>query len=123
VTGPWDILETTEYATWFAGLTEKQQAAIRERVVQLEDHGPLLNRPLADRVSSSRHHNMKELRISSSGAIRILFAFDDARRAVLLLGGIKSEENKWNAWYAESVPLADEIMDRHMGEMRRRHGN
>lgn len=117
--GPWEILETHEYAAWFAELTERQQAAIRERVVQLEDRGPLLNRPLADRVSSSRHHNMKELRISSSGAIRILFAFDDARRAVLLLGGIKSEENKWNEWYAESVTRADGIMDRHLGQMRR----
>ena len=25
VTGPWEILETTEYAAWFAGLTEKEQ--------------------------------------------------------------------------------------------------
>jgi len=34
---------------------------------------------------------MKELRISSGGALRVLFAFDPRRTAVLLLGGDKSK--------------------------------
>ena len=117
MTGPWEILETTENATWFGSLTEKQQAAVMERVGLLREKGPTLNRPVVDRIKSSAHHNMKELRIASDGAIRVLFAFDGFRRGVLLVGGIKSDGNKWNEWYSERVPVADEIFGRHLREM------
>jgi hypothetical protein len=40
--------------------------------------------------------NMKELRVSKGGTIRILFAFDPRRHAILLLGGDKS--GQWEAW-------------------------
>ena len=114
MTGPWEIVETSEYATWFGSLTEKQQAAVLERVALLREKGPTLNRPVADRIQSSAHHNMKELRIASAGAIRVLFAFDRSRRGVLLVGGIKSDESKWNEWYSEQVPVADAMFDRHL---------
>jgi len=119
VTGQWEILETTEFAAWFEALTRKQQAAVIERANCLRERGPLLNRPLADRVHSSRHHHMKELRVSSAGAIRILFAFDPLRRAVLLWGGDKAEGSRWNEWYEVAVPIADNIFDRHLREMER----
>ena len=48
MTGPWEIVETSEYATWFGSLTEKQQAAVMERVALLREKGPTLNRPVAD---------------------------------------------------------------------------
>lgn len=43
-------------------------------------------------IKGSRHHNMKELRASEGGALRVLFAFDPRRQAILLLGGDKSGE-------------------------------
>lgn len=116
MTGPWEIVETSEYATWFGSLTEKQQAAVMERVALLREKGPTLNRPVVDRIKSSAHHNMKELRIASDGAIRVLFAFDGFRRGVLLVGGIKSDGNKWNEWYGEQVAAADALFDRHLRE-------
>jgi len=59
----------------------------------LQDVGPRLGRPLVDTVKGSRHSNMKELRPGSTGRteIRVLFAFDRERRAILLVGGDKSE--------------------------------
>lgn len=53
--------------------------------------GPGLGRPLVDTVVGSRHNNMKELRPGSSGRseVRILFAFDPKRRAILLVAGDK----------------------------------
>jgi arylsulfatase A-like enzyme len=49
----------------------------------LELLGPTLGRPRVDTLKGSRHANMKELR-PLGGAIRILFAFDPRRMAILL---------------------------------------
>jgi hypothetical protein len=78
---------------------------------QLERHGPRLGRPFVDSIKRSRHHNMKELR-SVGGHLRALFAFDPRRRAVVLLGGDKT--NDWKGWYARSIPRADQLYTRHL---------
>ena len=56
---------------------------------------------------------MNELRPGSTGRteIRVLFAFDKERSAILLLGGDKS--NDWAGWYAINIPLADDRFDEH----------
>ncbi len=45
-----------------------------------------------DRIQGSRIHHLKELRPGSAARseIRVLFAFDPARSALLLLGGDKA---------------------------------
>jgi hypothetical protein len=58
---------------------------------------------------------MKELR-PRGGHMRVLFAFDPRRMAILLIGGDKS--NKWGSWYAEAIPTADELYDEHLQELR-----
>lgn len=58
---------------------------------------------------------MKELRASRDGALRVLFAFDPQRSAILLLGGNKA--GRWNDWYAEAIPLADDLYDEHLREL------
>lgn len=72
----------------------------------LADMGPGLGRPLVDQITSSKHPNMKELRVSTA---RILFAFDPARRAVLLVAGDK--KGMWNAWYPAAIAEADKKFD------------
>ena len=67
-------------------------------------------------VAMSRHNNMKELRVSKGGALRVLFAFDPRRHAILLLGGDKS--GRWSEWYRWAVPAADDLYDTHLGELR-----
>ena len=76
--------------------------------------GPALGRPLVDHVRTSRYPNMKELRPPSSGraAVRVLFAFDPQRRAILLVGGDKS--SNWEGWYERNVPIADARYDGHL---------
>lgn len=58
----------------------------------------MLGRPLVDRITGSRIHNLKELRPGSSASseIRILFVFDPERRAVLLVAGDKAGD--WRRW-------------------------
>ncbi len=79
----------------------------------LSDLGPHLGRPLVDTVTASRHRNMKELRPGSSGRneLRVLFAFDPERRAIVLVAGDKSGD--WNRWYKKNIPIADTLFDRH----------
>jgi hypothetical protein len=57
---------------------------------------------------------MKELRVSEGGAIRILFAFDPMRQAILLLGGDK--RGRWRQWYEVAIPMADALFDEYLRE-------
>ena len=82
----------------------------------LEQLGPNLGRPVVDSVKSSRHHHMKELR-SVGGHLRALFCFDPRRTAIVLLGGDKSDD--WIGWYDRNVPLADELYDGYLDELRK----
>ena len=76
-----------------------------------------MGRPLVDTLEGSRHKNMKELRPGSTGRseIRVLFAFDPERRAILLVGGDKSGD--WSRWYDVNVPVADERFDAHLANI------
>jgi hypothetical protein len=56
---------------------------------------------------------MKELRPTPT--IRILFAFDPRRVAILLIGGDK--RGSWNRRYDEVVPIADDLYDNHLNEI------
>lgn len=97
--------------SWVLGLDDETYDLVAAAIDHLSQHGPALGRPMADRVKASRHHNMKELRPGSAGRseVRILFAFDPRRLAVLLVGGDKA--GKWKQWYAEHIPLADDRFD------------
>lgn len=83
----------------------------------LRDRGPSLGRPLVDTVKANRHPNMKELRPGSRGRteIRVLFAFDKSRKAILLVGGDKSDNR--SGWYAHSIPIADERFETHQASL------
>lgn len=85
----------------------------------LAERGPALGRPLVDNVDGSRHRNMKVLRPGSAGRseLRILFAFDPQRSAILLVAGDKRGD--WIGWYERSLPLADQLYDRHLQHLRK----
>lgn len=108
----WEVEYTDEFEVWWQILSEEEQEAIDAAVELLEQRGPALGRPLADSVHQSRHSNMKELRPTTS--IRVLFAFDPRRVAILLIGGDK--RRSWNRWYDEMVPVADALYDQHLVE-------
>jgi len=73
---------------------------------------------LGDTVVGSRHANLKELRPGSTGRteIRVLFAFDLKREAILLVGGDKSDD--WSGWYETNIPIADDRFDEHQKRLR-----
>lgn len=108
----WDIEVTDQFIEWWETLSVAEQEAIKGPVDLLEQRGPGLARPTVDTVTASRHPNMKELR---AGMIRVLFAFDPVRAAILLIGGDKRD--RWQAFYDEMIPLTDDLFDEHLAEL------
>ena len=84
-----------------------QVSAAMRRVVRI---GPSLGRPRVDSIKGSRIHNLKELRVH--GGVRVLFAFDPNRRAVMLVGGDKT--GTWNRWYRGAIPAAESAYATHL---------
>jgi hypothetical protein len=113
----WEVEYTDQFGSWYQALSEADQDAIISRVKLLEQHGPGLGRPSVDNIHQSRHPNMKELRAERS--LRVLFAFDPRRSAILLIGGNKNDAGspRWNDWYAHYVPVADDLYDNHLTEL------
>jgi hypothetical protein len=107
----WQVDYTDEFGSWWDALSADEQERVTAAVELLERYGPALGRPIVDTLEGSRHANMKELR-PRGGHLRVLFAFDPRRTAILLCGGDKS--GLWNAWYAEAIPTADQLFDDHL---------
>lgn len=112
----WEIEFTEEFGAWWESLTVEEQEEINAKVELLEEHGPTLPRPHSDVIVTSRHQNMKELRGRAGEAIlRVLYAFNPRRTAILLIGG---DKNGNAGWYDEFVPKADAIFDKHLEELK-----
>jgi hypothetical protein len=108
----WSVKVTEEYTAWFTALIKddlNSATQVAQAVAALREEGPTLGRPLVDRVQGSRIHHLKELRPGSAGRseIRVLFAFDASRSALLLLGGDKA--GNWQRWYRENIPIAERL--------------
>jgi hypothetical protein len=116
----WDVEYTKEFETWWNALSADEQVEIAAKVELLEERGPALARPHADVIVSSRHANMKELRGKvNERQLRVLFAFDPRRAALLLIGGDKTGKPKW---YEEFVPIADDLFDRRLEALGQEQG-
>lgn len=111
----WEVEVTDQFKAWYADLTAEDQLIVGAAVEILEVEGPSLGRPFVDTIKGARHRNMKELRPTAS-SIRVLFAFDPRRMAILLLGGNK--RRRWKAFYQEAIPLADDLYDEHLETLR-----
>jgi hypothetical protein len=112
----WEIEVTDEFLAWWRALDADQREALTERIDLLAERGPDLGRPVVERIHASRHHNMKELRTSKGGALRVLLMFDARRAVILLLGGDKTGD--WDAWYDAAIPVADDLYDEYLTELR-----
>ena len=113
----WDVEYTDQFSQWWDDLTPEDQDSVDFGVRLLAEKGPNLNFPHSSGIRSSRHSNMRELRVQSGGRpLRIFYAFDPRRSAILLIGGDKTGDNRF---YARFVPLADELYDEYLAELRR----
>jgi hypothetical protein len=112
------VTTTQGFEEWFADLDEAEQTETIAKVNLLKLLGPQLSRPHADTLKGSRHANMKELRASTKDhVLRIAFAFDPTRTAILLVGGDKAGVGQ-RRFYRTLIATADELYDAHLAALR-----
>jgi hypothetical protein len=108
----WEVEFTDEFEAWWHSLTETEQGKVDARVTLLMERGPNLGFPFSSQVRSSRYPEMRELRAQAGGdPLRMLYAFDSRRTAILLVAGDKTGDDRW---YETNVPIADRLFEEHL---------
>ena len=83
----------------------------------LEAKGPQLPFPYSSGIAGSKHDHMRELRVQSGGRpVRIFYAFDPRRSAILLIGGDKTSDKRV---YETMIPIADRLYDTYIQELKK----
>jgi hypothetical protein len=112
----WEVEYTNEFNVWWTELSETRQDRVLATITLLVAEGPGLGFPHSSAVNGSRHGHMRELRVQSGGnPLRIFYAFDPLRRAILLIGGDKTGKKRF---YGEYVRLADNLYDTYLKELK-----
>lgn len=112
-----EVEYTDEFGVWWDGLTEAEQESVAQGVGLLEARGPTLGYPYSSGVAGSKHTHMRELRIQHQGRpVRVFYAFDPRRAAILLIAGDKTGDDRF---YDRMVPIADRLYDEHLDQLKR----
>jgi len=112
----WTVLFDEEFAAWLETVEEGLQDELLVHARLLQELGPNLGRPYVDTLKGSKVPNLKELRVQYRGdPWRILFAFDPKRAAILLVGGNKSGDKRWDK---KHVRIAEQRFERHLERLK-----
>jgi len=108
---------TDEFGDWWKTLDDGEQEDVVAYVTLLEERDVRLGFPHSSAIRASRHEHMRELRVQSGGRpVRVFYAFDPRRMAILLIGGDKTGDDRF---YERFVPIADRLYDDHIDTLRR----
>jgi hypothetical protein len=108
---------TDEFGAWWGTLSEGEQEDVAAYVTLLEERDVRLGHPHSSGINGSRHGHMRELRVQSGGKpIRVFYAFDPRRMAILLIGGDKTGDDRF---YETFIPVADRLYDVHLEELKK----
>lgn len=111
-----DVIATDTFVEWYKALTTSECDAVTEVVDLLEVMGVALPFPHSSAIKGASIP-LRELRATANKSeLRVFYAFDPARDAVLLVAGNKSgdkrfyermaalAEREWFAYLAENFP-------------------
>jgi hypothetical protein len=118
----WVVQTSDEFDAWWKGLDERTQNALAVLIRLLQEDGPYVPRPYADKLDVPGI-DLRELRRTvydernQEHVYRILYAFDPLRHAFLCLGGDKANDKRW---YQRNIPRAKKIFANHLEELKRR---
>ncbi len=105
---------TDQFRDWWDSLSVAHQRATNRLVDALMKAGVSLRYPYSSAIKTSRHAHMRELRVRTRPPIRVFYAFDPRRHAILLIGGLKTDDKRF---YEQQVRLADSLYDDHLWEL------
>jgi hypothetical protein len=118
----WTVLFHPEFEAEYGALSQEIQNELLARLAVLRQFGPTLGRPTVDTLNGSSFSNMKELRFNADdGVWRFAFAFDQQRRAIILVGGDKEGEVQAK-FYKKLIDVADKRFAAHVATLRRSTG-
>jgi hypothetical protein len=108
-----EVITTDEFLAWFEALSEVHAKATAQVIEMLEVEGTELGFPRSSALHGSKYA-LRELRVKAGGAqIRIAYAFDPCRDAVLILGGAKEGDSRFYTWF---IPDAEKIWEQYLAE-------
>ena len=109
-----EVLGTDEFESWFLALSAADADAVVRVVGLLEVKGLALGFPYSSALAGSRYA-LRELRVQSARhPLRIVYAFDPNRQAVLILGGDKTGDDRFYEWM---IPRAEAIWESYLRQV------
>jgi hypothetical protein len=109
--GEWEVYVANEVRDWQDTLDATTHARVVRAIDTLADSGPGLGRPLVDTIHGSSMANLKELPTRHRPhpvRLRPLALQHPARS--------RRQSRKWNTWYLEAIPLAEQRYERYLKE-------
>ena len=109
-----EVVVLDEFEAWYRALDERDAEQVAVVVDLLESKGVALGFPYSSDIKGSRG-GLSELRVQSGGRpLRVLYAFDPLRQAVLILGGDKTGNDRF---YREAVRKAEILWSTYLAEI------
>jgi len=110
------VYATDEFAEWYDGLEDRHRERVAACVDLLEQMGIALGFPYSSAIEGS-DRALRELRVQSHGhALRVFYAFDPQRDAVVLIGGDKTGISN-ERFYREYIHQAEQILREYLAEI------
>lgn len=107
------VIGTDEFADWFRGLDDAGREDVATAVDLLEARGLALGYPRSSAINGASFA-LRELRVQSQGRpLRVFYAFDPARQAVVLIGGDKTGDGRF---YERMIPISERIWKEYLDE-------
>jgi hypothetical protein len=108
-----EIVGTDEFEAWYLDLDVDETRAVDRLVELLAEAGVRLGHPYSSAIAGSKHA-LRELRHRSPAhPLRVFYAFDPERAAVLLIGGDKKGDDRF---YERMIPVAERIWEQYLRE-------
>jgi hypothetical protein len=86
----WAVIFHKAFEAEFAELPLGVKEGLAATATLRNSQGPMSGEAHADTLAGSKHPNMKELRFNADdGVWRVAFAFDPARKGILLVAGTR----------------------------------
>ncbi len=109
-----EVVGTDEFEAWYVGLDKQDTEAVDFVVELLVARGVTLAFPHSSAVKGASFA-LRELRAQSGGKpLRVFYAFDSRRQAVLLLGGEKAGDDRF---YERTVRDCERIWKKYLQEL------
>lgn len=108
-----EVVATDEFVTWLESLSAGHRGSVEDAINVLSGAGTSLGHPRASAIKGTRFA-IRELRVQSKGRpLRIFYAFDPRRDAVLILGGDKGGDARF---YERTLPRVEAIWRQYLTE-------